>query len=491
MKLYQHQTEGIEFLKAAKRAILADEMGLGKTAQAIKAADHYKTTIVVCPASIKINWKREIKALYPKDDVLLISGRKSPPASISSFSGGFPDWFIINYDILAYHADWISAVSEQIGTLILDEAHYIKGRTKRTEAAMKVASGIDRIYCLTGTPLVNRPIELFNQLKIIGHPSGRNRTEFAKRYCGAFFMRQVLNLYDGRKVMMPEKTAFGLNPSTWKMTHIRFLNETGATNLEELRELVKPVMLRRKKDEVLGLPAKTIQIVEVDLKASQRKRYETAWNDYIEFLRENPPVNTTLDNVLSARHLVEITKLKQVCSDEKLHRIIEDALNAIEQGEKIIIFSQYTETIAKISSAMTLKKITNFTLTGSDSTEARQESVDKFQSCNEPAVFVANIKAAGFGINLTAASIVIFADMAWSPEDHSQAEDRAHRIGQSGTVNVYYYVCKDTIEEDIIQLLAEKKAMIREVIDGTGNRVKGVSVMADFIKRMGSKLSTD
>ncbi len=176
-----------------------------------------------------------------------------------------------------------------------------------------------------------------------------------------------------------------------------------------------------------------------------------------------------MDNIKGAQQLIELGKLKQVCSTAKVNRIAGDIMNAVEQGQKVIVFSQYTSTIHDIEFILGTFKDGPRTaiLTGQDSAESRQQSVDQFQNDRNCKVFIANIKAGGVGITLTAASIVMFADMEWSPEIHNQAMDRAHRIGQSGTVNVYYYICKETIEEKIVELLSQKKEIISKLVKST------------------------
>jgi len=463
MELFQHQKTGIEFLKEKERAILADEMGLGKTLQAIKTVEDSRQTLVVCPASLKINWTREIQMAIPGAEIEIINGRKDNGENHDA------DWIIINYDVVSYQKEWIieKVKAGQIKNIILDEAHYIKGKSIRAKATLEVTEYAEKVYCLTGTPLMNRPVELWNLLEAIKHPLTQMkgaRSEFSRRYCGGFL-----------RVLIRRHAA-----------PLRFWDESGATNLKELREHLQGYMLRRKKSKVLDLPAKIIDVQEVELTREQRKEYENAWDVYIDYLQTNPG-DKNLDNIEMARHLVEIGKLKQVCSRSKTDRIISDSLNAIEQGEKIIIFSQYVETIARLADGFKAKKIKTVQLTGATKQDARQKAMDDFQEDENVKVFIANIKAGGVGINLTKASIVMFADMDWTPEVHSQAEDRAHRIGQAGTVNVYYYVVEDTIELDIVELLAKKKQMVAEVIDGTKNRVSNKSLLPDFIQRMSER----
>ena len=458
-----------------QKAILADEMGLGKTRQAILAAEG--GVLVVCPASLKINWKREIELVHPHDQIEIIS-------TTEEIQNWTATWFIINYDILEKKMDVIERLidGKRIETLILDEAHYIKGKSIRAMSIIGgrikrksdgtivkfdgIASKMKRVYCLTGTPLLNRPIELFNIVKAIDHPLGENRATFAKRYCNAG-IRLIIRRY---------------------LPPLRIWDESGVSkeNLPELAKYMSECMLRRKKNEVLDLPEKIISVMECEMTDEWKKNYDTAWDSYLEFLAANPIPEKNIDNIIMARQLVEIQKLKQVCSRAKISRIISDIENAIEQDEKVIVFSQYTATISEIAQRLKEKKIKCVTLTGSDDMNQRQKSVDEFQNNNEVKVFVANIKAGGVGLNLTAGSIVIFADMDWSPEIHRQAEDRAHRIGQAGTVNVYYYTCPGTIEDEIIDILNSKKSVADQILEGTA--VDSESSQKLFLARIREKV---
>lgn len=440
---FKHQEEGIAFLKEKKKVILADEMGLGKSYQALVAAgDGTKAaTLIVCPASLKINWEREVKMVYPEDVIQTI--QSGPEQAI----GYDASWIIINYDLLEKYANQLIAMKEagQIDSAIVDEAHYIKNdKAERSKATLRVIEELEHIYMLTGTPVMNRPMELFNLLKAIEHPLSRAKTTFAKRYCGAFL--KTIRLKSGKTV--------------------RFLDTTGSSHLEELREFTKDVILRRTKREVLDLPEKIISVQMCQLTKEGKKEYDNAFDDYVEFISNNPDLDRDIGNILDAKHLIELTKLKQVCSRAKLDRMVADIENAVEQDEKVIVFSQFTGTINRLVVDLAKQGIKSVMLTGQSSSEERQQAVDDFQNDSDTKVFIGNIKAAGVGITLTRASIVMFADMEWSPELHSQAEDRAHRIGQEGTVNIYYYILEDTIEEDIVDLLEQKRSIIKEIMDG-------------------------
>jgi SWI/SNF-related matrix-associated actin-dependent regulator 1 of chromatin subfamily A len=509
MKLFKHQIEGIKFLKGSNPLgghsfILADEMGLGKTRQAIMAAKESGSTgtLIVCPASVKINWEREIKMVYPDDNVQIINSKSKIDFEI--------EWSIINYDILEKRISDLESMAEDnklraviLDTLILDEAHYIKGDSLRSKAIIGgrkfkksgekasfkgLVKSMKRVIALTGTPIMNRPIELFNILKAIRHPLGTNKTEYAKQFCEMFWMYQLLNTRTKTRFTTTQQNYFNYYTTNLDIEIIRrWPVMNGATNLDELREELKGWMLRRKKKDVLDLPDKIISVREYELDKEWRKKYESAWDDYLYFREINPIEDWNKDNVLASRHLVEIGKTKQVCSLAKVKTIIEDIVSAVESEEKVIVFSQYTGTIMELKKELIEKKIGCRTLTGSDKMDARQKSIDDFENDDKIKVMILNIDAGGVGINLTAASIVMFADMDWVPGVHEQAEDRAHRIGQKGTVNVYYYVCLNTIEEDIVKLLNSKKGVVNAILEGNKRRIAKSSIGSEFLKLVSSR----
>lgn len=513
MELFAHQKEGIAFLREKKKVILADEMGLGKTRQAILAAreENPGSVVVICPASLKTNWEREILAVAPNDDVFVI--QSGPEKEIPGVK-----WIVINYDLLGKYYDQLASMKAlgMIGAGICDEAHYIKGKKAvRSKLTLMLLDKLPVVYMLTGTPIMNRPAEMLNLLKAVGHPVADRTSFFEKRYCDAY-METII-----RRGRPP----------------IRFWNTTGASNLEELREITRDCLLRRLKKDVLDLPPKIISVRFCELSPEQKKAYDHAWDEYLEWYKNGldgvlPEGDTgiscqgcgreltdeelgpdgeendcfkcsKIERTVSAQQLVELGKLKQVCSLAKVDRMIADIDAAIQAGEKVIVFTQYTNTLKTIAAACSeikvetdgkafmgkipTKKIKVATLSGQDSQTSRQAAVDAFQNDPETKVFVSNMKAGGVGLTLTEARIVMFADMEWSPEIHAQAEDRAHRIGQGGTVNVYYYVMEKTIEEDIVDLLEGKRRIIKAVMEGSIDRMSG-SMAADFLARLKQRL---
>jgi len=479
-ELFKHQKEGVAFLKEKKKAILADEMGLGKTTQAIVAGKESTkgSILVICPASLKINWSREIDIMYPGEKIQVIQSGKEQTIEKA-------DWIIVNYDMLRKYRDQILGI-DWIDTAIVDEAHYIKGKkTYRAVDTLAIVKRLENVYFLTGTPVMNRPSEIYNLLVGIDHILGRygNKTLFYTRYCD----RQM-------KIILKK----GRPP-------IRFYDDSGSSNLEELREMTKDVILRRTKDEELDLPEKIISVQICSLDNAGRKRYDNAWEDYLEKITNVMKVEDEskraekIGNIMDAKHLVELTKLKQICSQEKVERMVSDIKNSVSQGEKVIVFTQYTDTIKMITEGLKQTKkasaygdkeesVKYVTLTGKSSQDERQEAVDKFQNDPETKVFVANIIAGGVGITLTEARTIMFADMEWSPALHNQAEDRAHRIGQKNTVNVYYYVLEGTIEEDIVELLDKKKSIIQTIMDGTRDEEYKKSMASEFLEKLKERM---
>lgn len=430
--LFPHQQEGLAFLLAprpTRGAILADEMGLGKTRQAILAAHlaHAEGEfLIVCPAALKLNWQREIGlALGPHEDVHVVSGGRFRRAR----------WTVVNYDLLMRHREALMA--RRWACLILDEAHYIKNlKARRTAMILGGAAGptrvsgladrADQVFCLTGTPITNRPLDLFPLLRAVGHPLGDDMPVYGLRYCAG------------------HQHEFG-----WDFG--------GASNLEELHARLEGTMIRRRREEVLTLPPKlrTYMPVEVDL-----TRYRQAWRDYVAALATKKrkgrrvPKRFLLAEIAKLRHAAAIAKIPAAIA-------LVDAIR--ETGQKVVVFTHYHKVVNALLAHLGDSAVR---VTGADGPEARQAAVDAFQEDPTVSVFVGNLKAAGTGVTLTAASQVVFVDYAFVPADHLQAEDRPCRIGQRHAVTVTYLSAQETIDEEIEELLAQKLAMAYAAVDG-------------------------
>ena len=420
----EHQKEAIQKLVENKKFILADDMGLGKTTSTIIAAleSGSKKVLIICPATLKINWKREIENYSDKSIYIAESKNFSTEA----------DFVIINYDIIKnFHdpkkKDDSQVLAANFDLVIVDEAHYIKNATaQRTKLINDIVKKTERLWLLTGTPMTSRPIDYFNLLSLIDSPVAKNWMAYAIRYCSGYQFN-----VGGRKV--------------W--------NVTGASNLEELRDRTVGLTLRRLKENVLDLPDKIITPVYLRLKS---KSYENVMGEYYDWYDKNPEESKSLTVQFS-----KLTKVRQIIADEKIAQTIELAENILEQDKKVIIFCNFTDSLNKITEHFGKSAVK---LDGSMSKPERQNSVDQFQDNPKVKVFVGNIKAAGVGITLTAAEAVIMNDLSFLPSDHAQAEDRAYRYGQKNNVLVYYPIFENTIEGIIYDILNNKKQVIATVM---------------------------
>jgi SWI/SNF-related matrix-associated actin-dependent regulator 1 of chromatin subfamily A len=433
--LFPHQVEGVAFLLGRRRAILADDMGLGKTRQAIVSLRHAAPAgpyLVVCPASVKRNWAREIELVASDTSVLVIEG--SAPVAPAA------PWVVVNYDILGRHRDALEQLAW--AALVFDEAHYLKNHTSArsklaremtARASARAASPLI-VQLLTGTPLTSRPRDLFVLLQLVEHPLGRSFLSFAKRYCAAV------------------KGEFG-----WKTG--------GASNIDELTVQLHGVMLRRSKDDVLALPPKLRTWLPVEVPAGTGVRAITKVLALLTGGGDGTlsPVSKTLDPRKRGRLLAFLTEARQALAIAKTPATLDFVRGALEQDEKVIVFSCFDGPIRKLARDLGSAAVV---LTGKTPGASRQEVVDRFQQEQPVRVFLANIVAGGGGLNLTAATQVVFNDLDWVPTNHWQAEDRAYRIGQTRTVNVTYFIARNTIDDFVAAILETKAALVSAIVEG-------------------------
>jgi SWI/SNF-related matrix-associated actin-dependent regulator 1 of chromatin subfamily A len=424
-----HQKEAIQKLVENKKFILADDMGLGKTTSTIIAAleSGSKKVLIICPATLKINWKREIEN-YSDKTVFIAESKNFSTES---------DFVIINYDIIKNFHDTKKKDESQIlasnfDLVIVDEAHYIKNATaQRTKLINDIVKKTERLWLLTGTPMTSRPIDYFNLLSLVDSPVAKNWMAYAIRYCAGY---------------------------QFKVGNRKVWNVMGSSNLEELRDRTLGLTLRRLKENVLDLPDKIITPVYLRLKS---KQYEEVMGEYYDWYDKNPEESKSLTVQFS-----KLTKVRQIIADEKIAQTIELAENILEQDKKVIIFCNFTDSLNKITEHFGKAAVK---LDGSMSKPERQHSVDEFQDNPKVKVFVGNIKAAGVGITLTSAEAVIMNDLSFLPSDHAQAEDRAYRYGQKNNVLVYYPIFENTIEGVIYDILNNKKQVIATVMGDNQN----------------------
>ena len=437
--LLEHQVTAAAFVASRPCCILADDMGLGKTRSAVAGTlvAGALPCLVICQAGLRLTWRKEILAIAPGRSVLVPDSEEelTSPA----------DFTIIAFNHLK---DWFhSLMGKPFASTILDEAHAFKNETKmsvrmakvfrnsmaqgqkvfahRTAIAFEICKSIPRVCCLTGTPLVNRPKELFNLLALTRHRLANDFISFSTRFC------------DGHE----EARGWVAN---------------GASNLPELRKLLHNHMLRRTKSSVLALPRKTVRVTRLIPTADFTQKYNSAFSDYIKLLKETGRYKTN-HKLATSRRLMQLNLLRQICSTAKVPHIVERIASA---PCKTVVFASFKTTINLLKSALEEKGLTCVVYSGKQNDKAKFAAVEQFQTDPDTIVFLATIGTGKTGITLTKAIQTIFCDVSYSPADHMQGEDRNYRIGQTCEVLAEYFIFADTVEEWTLDMLATKKQAI-------------------------------
>ncbi|MCX7117664.1 MAG: DEAD/DEAH box helicase [Legionellales bacterium] len=448
--LRDYQVEGFQYLSRLTHwgigACLADDMGLGKTVQTIALLlERAKNgpSLVIAPTSVCFNWHEELIRFAPTLNIYdLRSGdRDALITQASPF-----DVILCSYGLLQHNSNLLSEKPWE--TIVLDEAQAIKNaQTQRWKSVMKL-KGENRI-ALSGTPIENHLGELWSIFSFLNPGLLGSMKQFQNKYSIPIETKQA-----------PDR-------------------------IHALRSLVQPYILRRIKSNVLSeLPPKTEQTIYIEPSEEEATFYEAvrriAEDRMVHFMAEN--------NRISA--LAEITKLRLACCDSslvdssvhiensKLNTLIETLKNIIENGHKVLVFSQYVSFLKIIRKRMEDEKIDYQYLDGTTSAVNRKKSVVAFQA-GEGDVFLLSLKAGGSGLNLTAADYVIHLDPWWNPAVEDQASDRAHRIGQERPVTIYRLITRNTIEEKIIALHEHKRNLANELLSGQG--VSGKLSNADLM----------
>lgn len=426
-----YQKGGIDFVTKkftdGKRSVLiGDEMGLGKTIQAIGYINIHKPSkvLIICPASLKINWKRECeKWLIPSKDVQ-VSNTTFRPGEVC----------IVNYDVLSKHMNNITSVKWDL--IIADEAHYAKNPKAKRTKALRMILALAPSILLTGTPILNRPQEAYEMLcnlDPVAYPNNDHaRWKFYYRFCDV------------------NKTRYGTVVS-------------GAKNLDELQLILRNYMVRRKKSEVLkDLPPKTRQLILLDPKSPELKAIVERMNEMIinmtkeeyESLVNNLTIPRAMfDEMAAMRHELGVAKVPQV---------IEFVDDLLDQNGKVVVFAHHKDVV---DAMMTHWGSSAVKVVGGMTPEEKDRSVKGFMEHPDIRVFVGNIEAAGVGLTLTSSSTVVFAELPWRPSDVQQAEDRCHRIGQIGNVLVYHLVVDGTLDSKLASTIVEKQKNIDKMVD--------------------------
>lgn len=452
---YEYQLDGVRYALDHKRCIFGDQPGLGKTLQAIcsvvkahKESRVYGETfpvLVVCPAALKVNWKREFKKFAGLEAVILDDSNRASwhkfwettwpngesicPVFITNYES-LKKFFVVRVKNSSRPNLGSVRFDERVGlfkSVIIDESHKCKsGKTQRAKYVEGICRGKQWIFALTGTPVVNNNTDLIQQLRILNRLDDfGGYKQFVERFC------------DG-----PKKS------SNMKELHFRLWGSC---------------FFRREKQKVLTqLPDKMRQYITCEI--SNRKEYKDAEDDFIEYLRKYKNADDDkIDRAIRGEVMVRMNLLKEIAARGKVRALAEFIHDVIDGGEKLIMFAYLKEVVMALKSEFP----DAVTVTGSDNTTQKQNAVDRFQNDPECKLIILNYKSGGTGLTLTAASRVGFIEFPWTYSDCEQAEDRAHRNGQKNAVNCYYFLGDKTIDEYMYKVIQTKKDIANEVTGTT------------------------
>jgi SNF2 family DNA or RNA helicase len=451
-KLYKFQEKAVRKISHFDgRALLADEMGLGKTLEALQwlaENPELRPAVVVCPANIKWVWETQaVEHVSLRADILQ---GKSPPRKRLTNSHPI---LILNYEILQYWFKYIRRLQPKV--LLLDECHYIKNlRAIRTRKARKLSKRVPHIIGISGTPLTNRPWELFPILNILRPDKFPSPILFAFRYCKPRLGRR----------------------GTWEYK--------GATNLKELHNrLNRLCMIRRlKKDVIKELPDKIRQVIPLPIE--KKKDYQEAADNFLRWLRKISKAKA--HRAKKAQQLVQLGYLKRLAAELKMKAVLEWVDSFLEESSgKLVLYCCHKKIIKILRERY---KNICVVIEGGTPTKKRKLIVKSFQTKKKKRLFIGNIRAAGVGITLTAASTLAFVELDWVPGNHTQAEDRIHRIGQKNAAVIYYLIARGTIEEDLCRIIQKKQINISKILDGKKKTADKLEVFNMLEKKLKGKL---
>lgn len=511
-RLQEHQKDGAQFLLARKKCILADSMGLGKTTTLSVAAieGNFDSTVIICPASLKTNWKKELMWYVPEKDITIIesiaqktkdeletflgyaigkSGKKKEELLEEAYLQG--KWqnnrfVVINYDILdEFYEIPVSRAKSNIenareaspllkyiynrkSLLIIDEAHKLSNSTSKRYKVIKdliKRGNPEDIFLATGTPVTNNPQNLFCLLALISHPLSNDWNYYMERYCGAFKMPAK-----GEKEKWTNKFLGFVHKASWydltsdEKDRLKAYIRNNAkmitiakdpTNLDELKEMVSDVYMRRMKEDMVGMTKKTIHELYYELTPSQMMEYETLWDEYEAAQKENDPEKELNKDLLEGAIYRRYLSNAMVPYTEKL------ADSLIKQGEKVVIFCCFDEELYSLKDYYGEKCVI---YNGKITPKQKDAAVEKFMNDDTTMVFIGNIAAAGVGITLTRASKLIFNTFEYVPGLNQQAMDRVCRIGQTKDCDIYFQLFNNTQNENVWNIVMKKAFNIDKII---------------------------
>ncbi len=427
-ELRPFQRAGVRYALESRRLFLADEQGLGKTIEALAALEQDEAfpAVVICPASLKLNWRREAEHWLPHRSlhVVMGTGAALPRADIT----------ILNYEIVHAHRERLAISRPK--ALILDESHYVKNpAAKRTRAVRRLAEALPEgalRMALTGTPVMNHPDELIAQLRILGRlEEFGSGARFKRRFQGAGAEERI----------------------HWHLRRTCFVR-------------------RLKRDVLPQLPEKRQVVLPVAL--DNEREYRLAERDVIEWLQTQPlelsELEAKVQATLRAERLAQLNTLRALAARGKLGAALAWIDDFLESEEPLVVFAGHRAT----QEAVVQRFPHALHVVGADDVQQRDAAVRAFQQSGGPRLLVCSTRIGGQGITLTRASNVAFLDLEWSPAMHDQAEDRCHRIGQRDAVTAWYLLAAETIDETMAEVLARKRGIVGAVTDGRRDESEAV-----------------
>lgn len=515
-KLKLHQRDGIKFLLSRKKCILADDMGYGKTCELGVAAieGNFDAVLIICPASIKTSWKKELMWYVPERDVTIIEsyldknkgelekflGYKEGKSGLSlselqneaKETGKWDEnrFVIVNYDIVnefyeipatrskeniekAYkNSPMLQYIANKKALVIIDEAHRLSNTTSDRYKIIKdliKRGNPDSVYLATGTPITNNPQNYFNLLQLIGDPVADDREYYMRRYCAAIEVPRD-NRERAKRDAISKKFIANRGKTNWyELTDeekdelngivkksVRMLTiPNGESNLEELKDRTAHIYLRRVKEDLLDLPNKTVHELFYDLDMGQIMEYSRLWEEYETAQLEADPTKDL------NKELLEGAIYRKYLSNQMVPNTIRLADSFIEKGEKVVIACCYDEEL------YTLKEYYGdrcVIFNGKVSAKDKDKNIEKFTNDPNIMVFIGNIQAAGVGITLLASHTLIFNNISFVPGDNLQMQDRIYRIGQTKDVDIYYQIFKDTQYEKMWDIVLRKSLVINQIV---------------------------
>ena len=512
-KIKPHQKEGVQFLIDRKKCILADDMGLGKSMETAIAAieGNFDSILIICPASLKTNWKKELLWYVPERDITIIdtfNGKtKSEMEKFLGYGEGKSGlsveelkkeaeeqgkwrenrFIIINYDILdefyqiplsrsaenikkAYeNSPMLQYISNKKSLVIIDEAHRLSNKTSIRYKVIKdllKRGNPDSIYLLTGTPITNNPENLYCVLQLIENNVSGDWQYYVDRYCAAMKIpakgekEKWTNIYLSRK----GKTSWRSLTDAEKEDLKQFIRENarlititkGASNLDELKLRISDIYLRRTKEDINdNLPNKTVHEVFYDFDVIQMMEYEKLWDEYEAQQFELDPTKEI------NKELLEGAIYRKYCSDQMVPNTIKLADSFLANGEKVVIATCYDDELNMLKDYYGERCVT---YNGKMNAKQKDAAQKEFMENPEVMVFIGQVIAAGVGLTLTSSHILIFNNMSYVPSDCRQMEDRIYRIGQTHDVDIYYQMFNGTQYGKIWNTVMRKELVINQVI---------------------------